>query len=176
MDLAFLVAVAAVLLVFGAISRRAERSPLTPPLAFVGVGLLLSPQGLGWLDLSPSHAVIHGLAELTLVLVLFMDAARIELSCLRREGTLPLRLLVIGLPLTILLGAAAAVAIFPGLGLAAALLSAGIVALGLWPLAALLALVALSLLRRLLARRRGDTLGRIEVTECANVSGEADDR
>ena len=80
MGLAFLLAVAAVLLGFGAISRRAERSPLTPPLAFVGMGLLLSPQGLGWLDLSPSHAVIHGLAELTLVLVLFTDATRIERS------------------------------------------------------------------------------------------------
>ena len=128
MDLAFLIAVAGVLLLFGAISRRAERSPLTPPLAFVGVGLALSPVGLGWLDLSPSNEVIHGLAELTLVLVLFMDAVRIELSCLRREGNLPLRLLAIGLPLTIVLGAAAAVAIFPGLGLAWALLLAAILA------------------------------------------------
>lgn len=128
MDLAFLIAVAGVLLLFGAISRRAERSPLTPPLAFVGVGLALSPVGLGWLDLSPSNEVIHGLAELTLVLVLFMDAVRIELSCLRREGNLPLRLLAIGLPLTIVLGAAGAVAIFPGLGLAAAFLLAAILA------------------------------------------------
>ena len=61
--------------------------------------------------------MIHRLAEITLALVLFTDASRIDLSCLRREGSIPLRLLGIGLPLTIVLGVVVALPIFPGLGI-----------------------------------------------------------
>jgi len=68
-----LVALAVALLGFGLISRRAERSPLTPPMFFVIVGLVLGP-GLGWLHLAEGGTLVHGLAELTLVLVLFTDA------------------------------------------------------------------------------------------------------
>ena len=52
------------------------------------------------------------LAEATLAFVLFCDASRIDLGQLRREVGLPVRLLGIGLPLTIALGAVAAAAIF----------------------------------------------------------------
>ena len=48
------------------------------------------------------------LAEATLALVLFSDASRIDLGELRREFGVPVRLLAIGLPLTIALGAALA--------------------------------------------------------------------
>ena len=72
--------------------------------------------------------MVHGLAELTLVLVLFTDAARIHLDCLRREGSLPARLLGIGMPLTVATGAFAAWALFPGFGLFGALLLAAILA------------------------------------------------
>ena len=44
------------------------------------------------------------LAEATLTLVLFADASRISLRALRREYSVPLRLLGIGLPLTIVAG------------------------------------------------------------------------
>ena len=44
------------------------------------------------------------LAEVTLTLVLFTDAARIDMTALRHEYAVPLRLLGIGLPLTILAG------------------------------------------------------------------------
>ena len=52
------------------------------------------------------------LAEATLALVLFSDASRINLGELRRGANVPVRLLGIGLPLTILLGALAAAATF----------------------------------------------------------------
>ena len=55
---------------------------------------------------------IRILAELTLTLVLFADASRIDLSALRREYTVPARLLGIGLPLTILAGWALGVVMF----------------------------------------------------------------
>jgi NhaP-type Na+/H+ or K+/H+ antiporter len=123
-----LVVVALALLLFGAVSKKAERSPITPPLFFVVVGLAMSARGLGWLELGVESSVIHGLAELTLVLVLFTDASRIDLTCLRREGSLPARLLGVGLPLTILAGFAAALALLPGLEPFEALLLAAVLA------------------------------------------------
>ena len=110
---------------FGLVSRRLADSPLTPPLVFVGLGIVLGPWGLDWLELNVEQGVMHVLAELTLILVLFGDAARIDFSALRRELGLPVRLLVIGMPLTILLGALAARWLFPELGwLEAAVLGA----------------------------------------------------
>ena len=128
MQIEALFAVAVVILLFGAISRRAERSPLTPPMFFIAAGCLVSKHGLGLLDLDVSGAVVHGLAEVTLVVVLFTDASRIDLSCLRREGSLPLRLLGIGLPLTIVAGTAIGVALLPGFGWLEAALVAAILA------------------------------------------------
>ena len=126
MDAPLLAAIAAALLAFGLVSRRAERSILTPPMVFVFLGFGLGAHGLGWLALE--SATIHGLAELTLVLVLFTDASRIDLSCLRRERSLPTRLLGIGLPLTVALGALAALLVFPGIEAGEALLLAAILA------------------------------------------------
>ncbi|MCZ7531414.1 MAG: cation:proton antiporter [Acidimicrobiia bacterium] len=56
--------------------------------------------------------MVRTLAELTLVLVLFTDAARIHLRSLERESALPVRLLLIGMPLTIAVGAAVAYGLF----------------------------------------------------------------
>jgi NhaP-type Na+/H+ or K+/H+ antiporter len=123
-----LIAVAVVILLFGAISRRAERSPLTPPMFFIAAGCLLSEHGLDLLEIDIAGSVVHALAELTLVLVLFTDASRIDLTCLRREGSLPLRMLGIGLPLTIVAGTAAGLALLPGFGWIEAALLAAILA------------------------------------------------
>lgn len=95
-------------------------------MVFVLLGFGLGVHGLGWLSLEP--AAIHGLAELTLVLVLFTDASRIDLSCLWRERSLPTRLLGIGLPLTVALGAFTALLVFPGIEAGEALLLAAILA------------------------------------------------
>ena len=61
---------------------------------------------LGWLD--SGGGLLGGLTELTLVLVLFTDAARIDLAHLRLQESLPARLLGNGLPLTVAAGAFAA--------------------------------------------------------------------
>lgn len=123
-----LFAVALVILLFGAVSRRAERSPLTPPMFFIAAGCLMSSHGLGLLHVDMTGEAVHTLAELTLVLVLFTDASRIDLSCLRREEILPLRLLGIALPLTILAGTAAGLALLPGFSWIEAALLAAILA------------------------------------------------
>ena len=101
MEPALLASFAVALVAFGAVSRRMERGVVSPPMAFLGLGIVLGQ--LGWLD--SGSGLLDGLAELTLVLVLFTDAARIDLAHLRLEGGLPARLLGIGLPLTVAAGA-----------------------------------------------------------------------
>ncbi len=120
--------VALAICLFAAFSRKAERSPLTPPMFFLAVGFCLGGDGLDWIRLEVDGEAMHVLAELTLILVLFTDAARIDLTCLRREESLPARLLGIGMPLTIVAGAALGVALLPGLGWTEALLLAAILA------------------------------------------------
>jgi NhaP-type Na+/H+ or K+/H+ antiporter len=107
--------IAVTVIAFALVSGRLERSPVTLPMAFALVGLLIGPQWLGWIEIPRDSPVLHVLAEVTLILVLFTDAARIDLKLLRREHDLPVRLLLIGLPLTIVLGAAVAVPLFTGL-------------------------------------------------------------
>ncbi|MEM8993196.1 MAG: cation:proton antiporter [Acidobacteriota bacterium] len=121
-----LVLVAVAILAFGVISRRAESTVLTPPIFFVGLGLLVA--GLGLVHVEVSEGAIHLLAEITLVVVLFTDASRIKMSELRRGHNLPVRLLVIALPFTIVLGTLVAVGLFPTFTLWEAALLAAVLA------------------------------------------------
>jgi sodium/hydrogen antiporter len=104
--------VALALLGVAAVSRRLSGTPVTPAILFVAFGLLVGPQVLDGIDLSSRSATVRALAETTLALVLFSDASRIDLGALRRTVGVPVRLLGIGLPLTIALGAVAAAAVF----------------------------------------------------------------
>src|SRR5262245_27993653 len=93
--------VALSVIVVGAISGRLSGTPLTTAILFVAIGLLLGPRALDGIDLASTSSTVRALAEGTLALVLFADASRIDFAELRREASLPLRLLGIGLPLTI---------------------------------------------------------------------------
>jgi sodium/hydrogen antiporter len=104
--------VALALIVVAAVSRRLSGTPITPAILFVSIGLLVGPKVLDGIDISSTSSTVRALAEATLALVLFSDASRIDLGKLRREISVPLRLLGIGLPLTIALGALAAAVIF----------------------------------------------------------------
>ena len=107
--------VAFAILGFGLISKRVQHTILTPPMVFVVFGLLVGHAGLGWIDVEVEQ--IHLLAELTLALVLFTDASRIDMALLRREHDLPVRLLALGLPLTMILGTILAAVMFEALTL-----------------------------------------------------------
>jgi sodium/hydrogen antiporter len=120
--------VALTLLGVAAVSRRLSGTPITPTMVFVAVGLLVGPQVLGEIDLESSSATVRALAEATLALVLFCDASRIDLGLLRREVGVPVRLLGIGLPLTIALGAVAAAVVFDRLTVEEALILAIVLA------------------------------------------------
>ena len=120
--------VALTLLGVAAISRRLSGTLITPAMVFVAVGLLVGPEVLDGIDVESSSATVRALAEATLALVLFCDASRIDLRLLRREVGVPLRLLGIGLPLTIALGAFAAAVIFDELTVEEAVILAVILA------------------------------------------------
>ena len=120
--------VALTLLGVAAVSGRLSGTPLTAAILFVVVGFLAGPKVLGEIDVESSSSGVRTLAEATLALVLFCDASRINLGHLRREVGVPLRLLAIGLPLTIALGALAAVGVFGELTVEEALILAIVLA------------------------------------------------
>jgi NhaP-type Na+/H+ or K+/H+ antiporter len=83
---------------------------------FVAVGFILDPDALGVFRLNITGEGLRVLAELTLAMVLFTDAANADFGILRRNRGLPERLLLVGLPLTIVLGFVLAAIVFPLLG------------------------------------------------------------
>jgi NhaP-type Na+/H+ or K+/H+ antiporter len=107
---------AAFAFLFSAIAGRIERSTITGPMIYVLFGLLAGPMVFGVLKLDVQAVELRVIADLTLALVLFIDAANANLSTLRTHAIIPRRMLLIGLPLTIALGIATGTVIFPDLG------------------------------------------------------------
>ena len=122
------VAVAATVLAYAAVSHRLERTVVSAAIFFVTVGLALGNKGLDWIDIQGDGSQIRTLAEITLTLVLFADASRIDLRTAWREHAVPARLLGIGLPLTIFAGWLVGVVAFGDLGGAEVLILAVILA------------------------------------------------
>ena len=106
-----------VVMLFGwsLLSGRLERLDVTGPIVFVAAGLLLGNGPWAVVSVSVDSHAVHGLAEVTLALLLFADAARVDARDLRHSAGLPLRLLAVGLPLTLAFGAALAAVLFSGL-------------------------------------------------------------
>jgi NhaP-type Na+/H+ or K+/H+ antiporter len=98
------IVLASVIFAFGLVSRRLEGTILTAPIVFVAAGMVLGPAGFGLVEFGLEDHTVLMLGEIALALVLFTDAARINLSALRQNEGLPLRLLGIGMPLTIAFG------------------------------------------------------------------------
>jgi NhaP-type Na+/H+ or K+/H+ antiporter len=109
-----LAVVSSILIAFASASRRLELSVVTAAMFFLSAGFVFGNKGLGWLDRGVSTHEIRVLAEVTLTLVLFADAARIDLRAARHEYGLPARLLGVGLPLTIAAGVVAGIALLGG--------------------------------------------------------------
>ncbi len=127
--------VAGLLLAYALVSGRVARSSVTPPMIFIAAGVLFGPQALGVLELGLDDSAVLLLAESTLAIVLFSDAARLDVRRLRHEVALPARLLGIGLPLTVGVQLAGVLLVLPDLswqeaGLLAAILAPTDAALG----------------------------------------------
>ncbi|TNH74132.1 sodium:proton antiporter [Aeromonas hydrophila] len=112
-----LAVIAAFLLVYSLIAGRFESRLVNGPLLFLLMGWLLGPGGIELLSLSIDSDGIKLLAELTLVIVLFSDAANTNWQVLQANRALPIRLLLIGLPLTLAAGALFGHWLFPDLPL-----------------------------------------------------------
>jgi sodium/hydrogen antiporter len=92
------------LLGWAAGSASLARHNITGPLLFVVAGYLLSNPTWGPLPVSLEAASVHVVAETALALILFADASRVDVSELRHDAWLPVRLLTIGLLLSIVIG------------------------------------------------------------------------
>ena len=114
-----LATIAVLLIGYAAFSRALPRANVSGAMFFTATGLLVGPV-LGLLDLDVESEQVKLLAEITLTLVLFADASRISLRALRREFAVPVRLLGIGLPLTIAAGTVAGALVIPGISVAEA--------------------------------------------------------
>ena len=88
------------------IAKRLSRTVITAPMVFIGFGVILS--SLDFIETERAEHLLHLVAEIALVMLLFLDASQISLSDLRERHVWPLRMLLIGLPLAIGFGALAA--------------------------------------------------------------------
>jgi len=120
--------VALAVLGYAAVSGLLLRAPVSAAMVFVAIGMVIGSSGLGWIGSSVSAGGLEFVTTATLVLVLFADAAALKVRLLEREAAVPLRLLGIGLPLTIVAGFLASRLLLPQLAVAEALLLAVILA------------------------------------------------
>jgi NhaP-type Na+/H+ or K+/H+ antiporter len=114
--------IATIIVAWSAFSGPLDRRGVTSAIAFVAAGVVAGQSGLGVLDFEVESAAAVRITELALVLLLFSDASRLDLHSLRQVRGWPLRLLAIGLPLTLLAGMGAALFVFPGVTVASAFL------------------------------------------------------
>ena len=117
LDTAVLAAAAGCVILWSLVSARLERWLITAPIAFVVMGLATTHGPLAFIHFNPHSSTVRSLAEVTLALVLFTDASRVNVHELRHDLGLPVRLLAIGLPLAIGLGTAVAFGLVPGVSL-----------------------------------------------------------
>jgi NhaP-type Na+/H+ or K+/H+ antiporter len=115
MNESVLLAIAVLLLAWSVLSGVLARHNLTGPLLFMVAGFLLSNPSWGPLPVDIEAGDVHTVAEATLALVLFADASRVNLGTLRHDIGIPLRLLAVGLPLTLAVGGLTALVVFDDL-------------------------------------------------------------
>src|SRR4051812_49797309 len=89
-------------------SGLVNRSFLSLTAAFVIAGFLLGDGGLGVIELDPRGEFVHDLAVVALIVILFRDGLEVEAEMLQTEWRLPLRKLVVAMPLTCVIVALAA--------------------------------------------------------------------
>jgi NhaP-type Na+/H+ or K+/H+ antiporter len=106
----------ACVLLYALVARRLATTALSAAMVFTLVGILAGPPFLGLVETGHIEGVLERLLEATLVLVLFSDAFAAR-NWDPRTDRIPIRLLALGMPLTIALGAVVAAIVFPDLGI-----------------------------------------------------------
>ena len=126
MDLTAVFLTTATIFLWGVLSARVERADLSAPIVFTAIGAAFAVLGL--IDAPSAPETLKPLVEITLVWVLFSDAARVRVQDLRHDVGPYVRLLGVGLPLTVLAGWVLAAWLLHGLDLWLALLVAAALA------------------------------------------------
>lgn len=112
--------------IFAMFARKITSGYFTAPMVFLAIGFLFSQTGLFHLD--EANGNLHIVAEIGLVILLFLDASQIDLKALRKQQAWPARMLIIGLPMAVLIGAFASWLFLPGWPLVACALVAALLA------------------------------------------------
>jgi NhaP-type Na+/H+ or K+/H+ antiporter len=108
--------VLAFVVAYGLFSKYLAKTPITGPMLFVAFGILAGPAAFNVVSIPLTNGVVQTVLEMTLVIVLFTDAAVIDVAAVRRQLTIPTRLLTVGLIGTMAAGIALAAAMFGELG------------------------------------------------------------
>ena len=110
---------------FGLFSRLAEQRHITGPMFFMTVGILASSLVFNLFEIHYEMESVKLVAELALTLILFIDATLIDRGFLRTPpAKTSARLLLIGLPLTMLAGTGLGVMMFGSIGIISIVLMA----------------------------------------------------
>jgi len=115
-----LITIAVILILYGAVSKPLDARGITSAMIFTAAGLCVGTSALKLVNVHLESLAAERFCELALVFLLFSDSTRIDLAGLRRNLSWPSRLLLIGLPLTILAGLGVGVLVFPAMALASA--------------------------------------------------------
>jgi NhaP-type Na+/H+ or K+/H+ antiporter len=91
-------------LAYALVSKRLATTPITGAMIFMVLGVALGPAGADVIHGAEDRQAIALLLEVALALVLFTDALAISAGDWRTKSRLPTRLLLIGMPLTLVLG------------------------------------------------------------------------
>ena len=108
------------------VAQRASRTVITAPMVFLAIGFALA--NLNVIHAEHSEHMLHLIAEVSLIILLFVDAAKIDLGKLRGEYLWPMRMLLIGLPLAVAIGVLVGIPLFPDWPIAVIALIAAILA------------------------------------------------
>jgi sodium/hydrogen antiporter len=109
-------------------AAKLEYLLITGPIIFVVLGFALGPDGANLLHMTTGSEIIRIITSVTLALLLFSDASSVNLGALRRDASVIVRLLFLGLPLAVVIGGLSAWALLPALGLGTCALLASILA------------------------------------------------
>jgi len=91
-----------VILGYGFFSRLLSRANISGPMVFTAVGVLLSSLVLGDKPVNFNAESVQIIAEIALIVVLFSDAATLDIQHLKKKWRLPTRLLFVAMPITII--------------------------------------------------------------------------
>ena len=106
------------------LAHRLSTTMLTAPMVFLGVGALIAQAGL--LPEAGSESALHVVAEIALIVLLFLDAAQIDQAALLKRRVWPTRMLLVGLPTAFFLGTVLGLVILPEWPFAVVALAAAI--------------------------------------------------